>query len=75
MSTFVLYPGTNTDKGDDCPNTIRTVVSPATGLAEVNLTTAGISQVMRLPVGTYQYERGSAGGDQPCQVAVEVKGR
>ena len=75
MSNFGLYPGTITDKAYDCPNTIRTVVSPTTGLAEVNLTTAGIKQVMRLPLGTYKYERGSAEEDKPCQVTVDVKGR
>ena len=59
-----------------CPNdTIRQVTSPLTEMAEVDLSMAagGITQRMKLPVGSYQYERN--GGDvSTCLVSVEIKG-
>ena len=64
---------TGTSKLDmTCPDTIREVVSPATGLADVDLTIEGITHRMKLPVGSYQYE--IVGGDNPCNVIVEIKG-
>ena len=55
-----------------CPDTIREIVSPATGLAVVTLVTDGRTHRIKLPVGSYQYE--VYGDDKPCQIAIEVKG-
>ena len=59
-----------------CPDdTIRQVTSPLTEMAEVDLSMAacGITQRMKLPVGSYQYERNDGDGST-CLVSVEIKG-
>ena len=53
-------------------DTIREIVSPATGLAVVTLVTDGRTHRIKLPVGSYQYEVDE--DDKPCQIAIEVKG-
>ena len=55
-----------------CPDTIREVVSPETGLADVDITINSVTHRIKLPVGNYQYER--IGGEYPCQLNVHIKG-
>ena len=55
-----------------CPDTIREVVSPETGLVDVDITINSVTHRIKLPVGNYQYER--IGGEYPCQLNVHIKG-
>ena len=55
-----------------CPDTIRRVVSPATGLADVDLSRNGLRQKIKLPIGSYQYELMFK--NLNCSVKIEVKG-
>lgn len=55
-----------------CPDTIRRVVSPATGLADVDLSRNGLRQKIKLPIGSYQYELMFK--DLNCSVKIEIKG-
>ena len=55
-----------------CPDTIRRVVSPATGLADVDLSRNGLRQKIKLPIGSYQYELMFK--NLNCSVKIEIKG-
>ena len=55
-----------------CPDIIREIVSPDTGLAVVTLVTDGRTNRIKLPVGSYQYEVDV--DDKPCHIVIEVKG-
>ena len=48
-------------------------MSPESGFADLDLPIGGITHRMKLPIGTYWSEL--IGGDEPCNVTVEIKGK
>lgn len=55
-----------------CPNVIRGVISPVTGLSAVDLTLDDVTHRLELPLGTYNYH--VYGKNQNCTLKVEIKG-
>ena len=56
-----------------CPDVIRGITSPSTGLSSVDLSLDGTTHRLELPLGTYNYF--VFGKTKNCTLKVEIKGR